>query len=95
MAIATWTAKANADPIHTPVPFARVAITKLANMVLSGSSARKIIGKQISATYGSTRAPLLRIRERATTENASNKLKASWSPYVRDVTESPYRMAVT
>jgi hypothetical protein len=48
-AIATWTVKARAAPAHTALGLPRVAISSDANIVLSGSSATKMIGKTAAA----------------------------------------------
>ena len=45
MAITTWTRKAPAAPIHTDNGLPRVDMTSEANMVLSGSSPTKMMGK--------------------------------------------------
>ena len=44
-AITTWTRKAPAAPIHTESGLPRVDMTSEANMVLSGNSPTKMIGK--------------------------------------------------
>ena len=49
MAITTRTAKAAVAPIQTAKGRPRVAMTREANMVLSGSSPRKITGKTAAA----------------------------------------------
>ena len=52
VAITTWTKKAPAAPSQTWSGRPLVAITRLANMVLSGSSPRKMIGKTASTNQG-------------------------------------------
>ncbi len=53
-AITTWTANATAAPAQTTAGRPRVDITNDANIVLSGSSPRKMIGNTAMATAGCT-----------------------------------------
>jgi len=48
-AIPTWIVKARAAPTHTALGRPRVAISSDANIVLSGNSATKMIGKTAAA----------------------------------------------
>ena len=56
-AMTTWTRNAPAAPIHTANGLPRVAMTSEANMVLSGSSPKKMIGKTAKTTATFDGAP--------------------------------------
>ena len=66
VAMRTWTRNAAAAPNHTWCGLPLVAMTRLANIVLSGSSPMKITGNTASVTRGRT-GPVSSLRSHAPT----------------------------